>query len=249
MQYVKISLPTWRKIERVLKDVDRLGFGGTVKQYRNTNDTVLVRNDSDLQCQRYNILQISGVAITPENSLSDFQRRPVFTGIVPGDTSGTESQLLICAEPIAPGQIGRAWIDGVITTQIDVTDNDHTYATMKPDDITSLKSDESGPCCILWKESGTGIKWAVIKIGGGSGGGSVRWAFCSENAGDGNMLDCLLDTDITGTPVTVHFTLLNCSDLKDGHLTLTVGTPIPVMQRDKQWWCTIPIEGTEVFND
>lgn len=245
MQYVKISLPTWKKLEKIIREFDRLGFNSVRHKMIHNDDTVLIRNDSESQCQRFNVLQITGVVVTPEDSLQDFQQRPVFTGAVPTDTPNTEGRLVICAEPIAPGQIGRAWADGVVMTQIDVTDTAHHYAAIKSDDSSQLKSDESGLCYILWKESGTGTKWAVVRIGGGSGG-SIRWAFCAEDAGAGNTLDCFLDTDTTGTPVTVHFKLLNCSSLEDGHFTLTDGVPIPVMQRNEQWWCIIPIEGTEV---
>lgn len=245
MQYVKISLPTWKKIERIIKDYDQLGVNSRQRKMIHNDDTVSIRNDSGLQCQRFNILQISSVVVTPEDSLQDFQQRPVFTGAIPSDTPNTEGRLVICAEPIAPGQIGRAWADGVVMVQIDVTDSGHNHATIRPDDIGKLKSDESGLCYILWKEPGIGTKWAVVRIGGGSGG-SIRWAFCAEDAGTGNTLDCFLDKDTTGTPATVYFKLLNCDNLKEGHFTLADGVPIPVMQRNEQWWCIIPIEGTEV---
>ena len=107
-----------------------------------------------------------------------------------------------------------------------------------------MVSADQGLCYILYKESGTGTKWAVVRYG--STGNSLRWAFCSEDAGSGNTLDCFLDTDETGTQVTVYFKLLNCSNLEDGHLTLTDGVPIPVMKRAGNWWCIIPIEGTKV---
>lgn len=248
MQYVKMTLATWKKIERIIKAFDRLGFNGSPRNTRGSDDTILIRNDSQLACERFNILEISGVVVTPEDSLQDFQQRPVFTGIIPSDTPHAEGRLVICTEPIAPGRIGRAWADGVVMTRIEISDETHACATIKVDDVTQLKSAQSGLYTILWKEPGTGTQWAVVRIGGGSsGGGSVRWAFCAEDAGTGNTLNCFLDTDTTGTEATVYFTLLNCNHLEDGHLSLTDGVPIPVMQRNEQWWCIIPIEGTEVL--
>lgn len=85
---------------------------------------------------------------------------------------------------------------------------------------------------------------AAQTVGVGSDG--LHFAYCSAEAGEGNTLLCFLDTDTTGTEITVHFTLLgDISDLSDGHLSLVDGTPIPVMIRDGDWWCIIPIEGTE----
>jgi len=85
---------------------------------------------------------------------------------------------------------------------------------------------------------------AAQTITGGSS--EIRDAYCKVAAGTGNTLVCFLDTDTTGIEITVYFTLLNCSNLSDGQLSLVDGTPIPVRKRaDGNWWCIIPIEGTE----
>ena len=248
MQYVKITLPTWRKIERVLKEFDRLDITRTQGNAYGTDETVLIRNDSTVIFERFHVMQMNGVVVTPDISLQDFQQRPVFTGTVPTDTPNAEGRLVICTEPIAPGQIGRAWADGVVMTQIDVTDNEHHYATIKPHDMSQLKSDESGLCYILWKESGIGTKWAVVRIGGGSGSGnSERWAFLKQtpSSNDSGQLQCRLDDPLTGEIVKVYFILLNCSGVGGGHLSLKIDTPIRVAKQGKNWYFTGHIEGTE----
>lgn len=78
----------------------------------------------------------------------------------------------------------------------------------------------------------------------GGFGNAGRWAFCKTVAGEGNTLQCFLDKDNTGEEVTVYFTLLNCEDLSEGHLSLADGTPIWVAKRADNWWCTTPIEGS-----
>jgi hypothetical protein len=80
---------------------------------------------------------------------------------------------VICAEPIANGSIGAAWAGGVCQVQIEVSDADHAYADVSDGQLTRLASAESGPCTILWKQSGTGTKWAVIRFGGAGGGGAA----------------------------------------------------------------------------
>jgi len=63
---------------------------------------------------------------------------------------------------------------GVVQVQIDVTDANHGYADVKASDNTKLASGASGSAVILWKESGTGTKWAIIRIGGGDKAGSAN---------------------------------------------------------------------------
>ncbi|HRS71426.1 MAG: hypothetical protein OEV87_01225 [Phycisphaerae bacterium] len=227
-----------------LIEKDRLsGLSMQAKGARGNNDFVLVKNISGTDIGRFGILGIAGIVFDPQTALPAFVSRTVFTGEMPTESHQT-GRFLICAEPIKNGAIGRAWADGIVTTRLFVQDASHNYATVKPDDTTQLISADQGLCYILYKEAGTGQKWAVLRYG--STGNSLRWAFCSEDAGFGNTLDCFLDTDGTGTLVTVYFKLLNCSNIEDGHFTLTDGVPIPVMKRGGNWWCIIPIEGTQV---
>ncbi len=227
-----------------LIEKDRLsGLSMQAKTTRGNNDFVLVKNISGSDVGRFGVLGIAGILFDPQTALPAFVSRTVFTGETPTESHQT-GRFLICAEPIKSGAIGRAWADGIVTTRIEVLTPSHNSATVKPDDTTQLISADQGLCYILYKEAGTGTKWAVVRYG--STGNSLRWAFCSEDAAFGNTLDCYLDTDGTGTLVTVYFKLINCSNLEDGHLTLTDGVPIPVMKRSGNWWCIIPVEGTKV---
>ena len=241
MQFVKISVPTWKKIERVLKEVDRLGFANA-QGYRGGPETVLMRNDSTVLCERFHVLQISGVVVTPDDSLQDFQERPVFTGAVPSTDPEANGRLVICAAPIAPGEIGPVWVDGIVMTRIDVTDESHGYATAKPDDSTQLASGQQG-LSILYKQSGTGQKWGIVRYDG-SGGSSFRIAYIKDNGPyNSSYLQAYLDDNITGDVVDVYFTLLAAQTIQEGHYTLTAGVPIPVAMINDQWTCLIPLQG------
>lgn len=204
---------------------------------------VRVKNGSGVDVPRFGVLGIEGILFDPATTLPAFLERAVFCGQLPSETHQA-GRFLICAEPIRDGAIGRAWADGIVTVRMDVQNPSHQYATVKPDDTTQLMSTDQGLCYILYKEAGVGQKWAVLRYG--ATGNSLRWAFCAHDAAFGNTLGCYLDTDQTGTYVTVYFKLLNCSHLVDGHFTLTEGVPLPVMKRGDKWWCLIPIEGTEV---
>ena len=234
---------TYNELNGLIEKDRQSGLSMQAKGARGNNDFVLVKNISGSDVGRFGVLGIAGILFDPATALPAFTARTVFTGETPAESHQT-GRFLICAEPIQNGAIGRAWADGIVTVRIDVQDASHNYATVKPDDATQLISADQGLCYILYKEAGVGQKWGVVRYG--STGNSLRWAFCSEDAGFGNTLDCFLDTDGTGTLVTVYFKLLNCSNLEGGHFTLVDGVPIPVMKRGGNWWCIIPIEGTEV---
>ena len=87
---------------------------------------------------------------------------------------------VILLEPAA-GEIGRACISGVCPVRVDVNDEDDQFADVKDGEATMLESAPTGSARIIWKESGTGTKWAVVRLGGGAGlppgttDGQVLW--------------------------------------------------------------------------
>jgi hypothetical protein len=74
---------------------------------------------------------------------------------------------VILLAPLANGQIGPAVIDGVVQCRINVKRESDPCAELKAGDATCLQSGRDGSALILWKESGTGTKLAVVRIGQG----------------------------------------------------------------------------------
>jgi len=98
---------------------------------------------------------------------------------VPAGATDRSATLFGSAED---GAFARGVVSGVAVCDIDVTDAAHEFAAPTPGDETQLTSAGSGPARIVWKESGTGTKRAVVLIsqgagdnggGGGGGGGAV----------------------------------------------------------------------------
>jgi hypothetical protein len=239
----QFSAKTYNEMNRLIESQRMAGLSAQSAGTRSAKDHVLVKNISGTDVPRFGVLGIGGIVFDPQTSLPAFTSRTAFNGVMPAEAHQA-GRFLICAEPIRSGGIGRAWADGIVTCRVDIVNETHPYATIKPDDVMQLISADQGLCYILWKEPGTGTKWAVVRFS--SIGSSLQWAFCAADAAYGNTLECFLSTDKVGTLITVYFTLVNCTALNDGHLSLRTGTPIPVMRRDGQWWCIIPIEGTEV---
>ena len=243
----RFSARTYNDVNQLMENNRMSGVSMQAKTLRSNNDFVYVKNTSAAGVSRYGILGISGIVFDPQTALPAFTSRVVFEGAVPAEDAYTDGRFVICAEPIRPGGIGRAWADGIVITKISVSDEAHVYASLKDGDASQLESSQTGLCTILWKESGTGTKWAVIRFGAGSGNG-LRIAYIKEN-GPYNLsyLQAYLDKNITGDLVNVYFTLLGgATSIQEGHYTFCAGVPIPVMLVGDRWKCIVPLQGTEL---
>ncbi|NLE60888.1 MAG: hypothetical protein GX616_21295 [Planctomycetes bacterium] len=121
--------------------------------------SILVRNASGADRGRFSILGIQGVVIAPADNLEAFQNRIALSVGLP--VAGEPFAVL--QEPVADGSIGRAMVTGVSVVQLNILDASHGYAKAGTDP-GSLTTDTSGNARILWKESGTDLKWGVVQF-------------------------------------------------------------------------------------
>lgn len=144
---------------------------------------VRVKNESGFDLGRFCVLGISGVAFSPGLDLQAFQRELVFIGAVPSASSHSGGRFAVIAEPIWNGGVGLAWASGVCIVQVNVSNTTHQYADLADGQNEYLTSADSGPCVILWKPTGTGLLWCVIRFGGASGGGVAQSTIWAEVTG------------------------------------------------------------------
>ena len=126
---------------------------------------VLIQNASGAARARFEVLQVSGALITPAANLAEFQRTRGLTGVMPTQAN---DRFVVLLEPIRSNEIGRAMVVGVVPVQVNVTDASHTCAVATASDATKLTSGHTG-AALVWKESGTGTKWALVRLGGDGG--------------------------------------------------------------------------------
>gem|GEM_PF-2241186 len=150
------------------------------------SNIVLVKNTSGVAVGRLCVLGISNSLISV--SSNQFKEQMAFVGVVPLTASHGSGRFVITVEPIAHNSLGRAIVTGVCQVQINVTDGNHSFADITNNDVTKLTSAETGPATILWKEAGTGTKWAVIRFGGSGGGSSVQLAIVTQEPEYNNAL-------------------------------------------------------------
>lgn len=121
---------------------------------------VLVLNDSGQALQKHNIVGLDTSLLTPD---TDFQQEPGFEVILPAAASHKRA-FGILAEDLANGDVGLCGIAGPCWTKVEVVNAAHEVATITDADETKLTSGADG-IPILWKESGTGTKWAIVLAG------------------------------------------------------------------------------------
>lgn len=130
--------------------------------------TILIKNNSGSDRSRFEVLGIDGPLFTPTDNLDSFRNQIVLIGSTPSDTPHA-GKIAVLVEPIQSGKVGRACVNGVVPVKVNISDANHKFADVYNGTAGNLKSDFFGAAQILWAESGTGLKWAVVRLGNPSG--------------------------------------------------------------------------------
>ena len=129
---------------------------------------VYVRNDTSSSLLTFSVLTLGTPIISAVDFPHDVRRDPVFPGTAP---AATTDAFAVLVEPASAGDIVRAVVLGVVPVDLNVTDATHTHASPAAGVTATLASATSGAAQIIWKESGTGTKRAVVLLKGGDGAG------------------------------------------------------------------------------
>jgi hypothetical protein len=122
---------------------------------------IKIRNATGDDCERYAILALNSPLIAPANNLAQFKNQVAFNGTLPVNPVSS-ARYAILAEPLSTGAIGRALLASPTPVRLQVISSAHQYASPVHLEAQFLRSDQTGLYRILWKESGTGLKWAVV---------------------------------------------------------------------------------------
>lgn len=165
------------------------GFrGGPARGFSAPYTWVYAKNGTGSTVNRWGIMAITGVEITPTSDASaaatkQFEQMPLLTG---GTPSATTTAWCVAIEPIASDKVGRVAVAGVVQCKLEVTSADDKFAACKAS-AAELKTGTSGEATILWKDGGTGSgKWALVRFGGVGASGGVRLGTISATWAKGN---------------------------------------------------------------
>jgi len=110
-QRFSIGANDWNQIaDAVNNRSNRIGAGD---RNNTSNQYVLISNTTDIAISIYGIVELDGLAIDPVVQYNTYQE-PVFNAILPlAEHDNGHTTYAIAQEPIAPGCIGRAMINGI----------------------------------------------------------------------------------------------------------------------------------------
>lgn len=141
----------------------------TGESWRDTKPgIVVVRNSSGADRERFAVLTLGGVLIPPDDNEPEFLSRFAFDCMQPGDVNAPhadpEQKFVILQEPLRAGAMGKAMISGLSPVKVDIGHASHEYADFKAGETGYLQSSYTGSARLLYKESGTGVKWALAQF-------------------------------------------------------------------------------------
>lgn len=175
--------------------------------------TVLFKNTTASTLPRFGVVQLDGPVFDPSTTANeeDFVSRTVFRGVAPNASLGF-GLFGVATSPVAAGKIGQAFIDGIVGIKIRVRDALHNSADAPRGADGLLTSCYGGAAEILWKQSGTGTRYAMVRLGrhvntmpflaritAASSSGTRRWTYSFVEVGmntSGEFVDAAAGTSM-----------------------------------------------------
>lgn len=169
-QRLEIPAPAWNAFidaARANKARDH-GLAGPRHAAARAVTILPIKNSSGSDRGRFEVLGIDDLIFDPTANLAEFQNNPAIDGVTPA-TASHVGKFVILLEPIPSGRIGRGLLMGVCPVKVNFAAADDDYADVADGEAGYLASGSTGAASILWKESGTGEKWALVSVGAGTG--------------------------------------------------------------------------------
>lgn len=130
-----------------------------------TPGVVTLKNTTGADRSRFEVLGLDDPIFTPTENLVEFKNAVAFDGVAPAFATHFGGLFAVLLKPLAAGAIGPAMVQGVCNVQIDVQAAAHQFADIEDAASDTLRSYTAGSARILWKEAGTGDKWARVLLG------------------------------------------------------------------------------------
>jgi hypothetical protein len=143
-----------------------VGLEANCKQKDTKTGVIYVRNDSGGNLDQFAVLGLDAILIGPADNEQEFRNRVVLKGVKP-DKKKHKGRFGILLDPVAAGQLGRAVVAGICQVKLDVSGGDSgpRFAEIKDGVTGNLKAETCGSAVVLWHEGGTGVQWAVVRLG------------------------------------------------------------------------------------
>lgn len=156
-----ISARTWNAMVDLLEDRGSKGQGdGRGFSGPDSCSYIPVKNTTGATVGKNEVVVLSTPRFSPGDNLSAFLSHKVFNATLPTTTS--RGSIGVMLERTANNAIGYAAVSGIIPVKVEIVHAAHDRADFT-NTVANLKSGFSGSAEMLWKEAGTGVKWAIIR--------------------------------------------------------------------------------------
>jgi len=133
---------------------------------------VWIRNSSGADVGQFGVLGLGDALFPVETRPVAFKATLAIVGEAP-TAADHLGKFAVMIEPVASGAMGHGRVAGLCACQIDVVNSAHGFAEIADGALAPLASAVSGAAQIIWKQSGTGLKWSILRLGSGGRG----WGF------------------------------------------------------------------------
>jgi len=129
---------------------------------------VLIQNQTGSALLANQVVGLDDAIIPPssDDAIATFRQVIGLKGVVP--TADHKALFAVLLEPLLPGAIGVGAAAGAVPVMVNVSDETHEAADVAEGIVGHLQSQASGGAKVLWRQPGTGLVWAVVRLGDGS---------------------------------------------------------------------------------
>jgi len=124
---------------------------------------VLIRNTTGVDLTRMLTVALGESVVGPADNEDEWLRRPAFDAATPSESGAGRCAVML--EPAAQGAMGLAMAAGIAPCYVFVHDAAHRYARPYPPNYVFQSSEDAADAQIVWKEAGTGLLRAVVRLG------------------------------------------------------------------------------------
>lgn len=158
----KIRAADWNTLaDLAARSPDLRGDGGAFGRSWAFEFCNVKNNAGDLD--RGNVLAIQEPLFDFADGAADIGP-PLFLGVTP-QVPDYLGRFVVLLEGVKAGKIARAVSAGLVKVKVDITNAAHRYAEILDNDASKLVSREIGSAQIVAAKSGTGTKWAWVRLG------------------------------------------------------------------------------------
>lgn len=190
-QPLRIPASTFNTMVDAASDYQRrsLNRGSSAVPSDTRSGIVLIRNQSGADRDRFSVLGLSSILITPTENSQEFSARYAMNAVLP--TNSYTQKFCVLQEPIKSNGLGRAMIVGITPVNVARPSGDTTEYAGVLANQTYLQAGTEG-AQILWEDSGgTTPHLALVRLphmkGGGTGNVSARAATTANIALSGTQ--------------------------------------------------------------